>query len=1038
MSENPHRRRLDQFRLVFEHFRKDVRRQRPRIAAGMGFGFLYALTRVVEPWPLKVVIDQVLFHKPSHSPLLRPFVVLGTSPTKVLAASAIALVVLGIVRGFAYYYEDYLLSTAAQDIVYRIRSRLYRHLHRLSLAFHQRRPTGDLLMRLSADIILLRDTLIDTVVNVGTGVLMVVMMLAVMFWVDPLLTFVSLAVMPPIFLLTMLYGRRIRVNARQQRKKEGQVAAAMHEALAAMDVVQLHGAAEREHERFAQLNRRSLKQGTRSVRLEAQMNRAIEMGLAGGAVVVLWVGTLQALHGAITPGLLIVFISYLRASYRPLRRTSKSVQRSAKALAAADRIVEILDTEPELQDAPDAVEAPPFAGEVRLEHVDFAYTEGRPALRDVSLEVAAGTTVAIVGETGSGKSTLTSLVPRLFDPVAGVVQVDGRDVRSYTLDSLRGQISVVRQESVLFGFSLAENIRYGAPDATDEEVRRAADAAGLGTFAAALPDGYDTVLTERGASLSGGERQRVAIARALIRRSPILILDEPTTGLDPPRQEELVGTLRRLAERPTTLLVTHDLRLVRDAAEIVVLDQGRIIARGTYDELRATSPAFRRLVDAQRRLGTATAPPRERPRVDGPRVLRATSLAFRRLVDGQRRLGAATVRPKRDAPDGDGPRVLFYSHNGVGLGHLQRQLDLATAYRDRHPEAAVLLATGSHAAGMFEFPEGIDFVKLPSLAMTDRSRNWRPRDLPLDRDEVVQLRSDLLERTVDGFGPDLLVADFMPAGPYGELLPALDRLDRRGGVAVAGFRDVIDEPDFVRELWDETGVYDTLRERYAAICVYGDPAMIDFAEAYGLDDELTDRLHYCGYIGRTPPQATEVPLYPRPLVVATCGGGADGSQLIETFLRSAGLLRRLRGGTFLAVTGPLMPYDEHLRLARLAEGSGVEMRRSVQQLRAHLAIADCVVSMPGYNTVCDILSFRRPAVLAPRVGPVQEQLVRARRLDEWGAAYLLRELDADLLADLLARALDGPPPPEPSVPLGGAARACEVFDRTLSRVRAPS
>src|SRR5262249_31278648 len=208
---------------------------------------------------------------------------------------------------------------------------------------------------------------------------------------------------------------------------------------------------------------------------------------------------------------------------------------------------------------------------------------------------------------------------------------DGRDVRSFTLDSLRGQISVVRQEAVLFGVSLAENIRYGAPDASDEEVVLAADAAGLGAFAAALPDGYETVLNERGASLSGGERQRVAIARALVRRSPILILDEPTTGLDAPRPEELIRTLRTLAQRPTPLLVTHDLRLVRDADEIVVLDDHQIAARGTYNELGATSPVFRRLVDAQRRIGVATS------------------------------------RPGPERPQVDGPRVLFYSHNGVGL-----------------------------------------------------------------------------------------------------------------------------------------------------------------------------------------------------------------------------------------------------------------------------------------------------------------------------------------------------------------------------------
>jgi ATP-binding cassette, subfamily B, bacterial len=990
--------RSERLRVIAAYFRKDVRRQRRRIAAGMACAVFYALARVVEPWPLKVVFDQVLFHKPARGLLLRPFTLLGHSSTDLLATSGIALALAGVVRGISYYYEDYLLSTAAQEIVYRIRARLYRHLHRLSLSFHQRRSTGDLLVRLSSDIVLLRDVLIDSVVNLGTGAIMLVLMLAVMLAVDPVLTAVSLGVMPLILLLTTFYGRRIRVNSKQQRKREGQVAAAMHEALAAMDVVQLHGAGEREQERFADLNRRSLKQGTRAVRLEARMNRGVELALAGGTVVVLWAGTARALHGAITPGELVVFISYLRAAYRPLRRASKSVQRSAKALAAAERIVEVLDTEPDLSDSADAKEVSVFAGRIVFEQVSFRYAGGPPVLREVSLTVEPGKTLAIVGETGSGKSTLVSLVPRLFDPVEGSVRIDGEDVRAFTLDSLRAQVSVVRQESVLFGLSLAENIRYGAPDATDEEVQIAADAAGLGELAARLPGGYDTVVSERGASLSGGERQRVAIARALVRRTPILILDEPTAGLDASRQEELVDALRDLATQPTTLLVTHDLRLVRDADEIAILDRGRIAGRGSYPELLAGSPQFRRLVAAHERLGTTA-----------PRA------------------------PRKRAPT-EGPRVLFYSHNGVGVGHLQRQLDLAEAYRARHPDAAVLLATGSHAAAMFEFPDGIDFVKLPSLVMTDRYRNWAPRDLPLPLEQVVQLRSELLERAVEGFAPDLLVADFMPAGPYDELLPALDRLERRGGLAVAGFRDVIDAPAFVRELWAETGVYDVLRDRYAAICVYGDPAMVDFVADYGLDDELAARLHYCGYLGRTPRQAGDIPLYPRPYVLATCGGGADGSPLIETFVRAADPLRRTLGGTWLAVSGPLMPYQEHLRLVRLAEAHDIELRRVVPELRAHLAIADCVVSMPGYNTVCDVLSFQRPAVFMPREGPSSEQILRAERLEEWGSAQFVREPSAELLRAALDRALHDAPIPPPPVPLDGAERACDVFDHTLQRL----
>src|SRR5438445_12121979 len=513
-----------------------------------------------------------------------------------LAAVGLALGLIGIVRAIAYYYEDFLLSRAAQQIVYAIRTRLYAHLHRLPLSFHQERKTGDMLVRLSSDIILLRDVLVDAIVSLGTGVILIVMMVIVMALVDPVLTAVALAVMPGIFALAYFYGRRIRVNSQKQRKREGQVAAAMHEAISAMAVVQLHGAGQREQERFHEINRRSLKQGVTATRLEARMYRSVELTLAAGLAVMLSFGTIRTLRGALTPGELIVFISYLRGAYRPLRRASKTVQRGAKALAAAERIVEVLDIEPELTDSPDAKPAPPLTGRIAFEGVSFAYQSGPPVLDGVSLEAEAGTMVAIVGRTGSGKSTLVSLLPRLYDPTAGRVTVDGEDVRGFTLESLREQISVVRQESVLFGVSIAENIRYGCPDASDEEVQAAAEAAGLADLAAGLPDGYDTVLSERGASLSGGERQRVAIARALVRQSPILILDEPTTGLDAAKQQEVLGALAALTRKATTLLITHDMRLVRDADEIVVLEHGRVLARGSYTELDAGCPQFRRLI----------------------------------------------------------------------------------------------------------------------------------------------------------------------------------------------------------------------------------------------------------------------------------------------------------------------------------------------------------------------------------------------------------------------------------------------------------
>src|SRR3989442_1658633 len=475
--------------MIFRSFAGDVRKERGKLVGGMAFGLVYALARVAEPWPLKVVFDQVLFHKPASGSWFRVFTIFGASSYDLLAAAGVVLIGAGLVRGVAYYYEDFLLSSAAQEIVYRIRARLYRHLHRLPLAFHQRRRTGDTLVRLSSDIVVLRDMLVDSVVNIGTGVVMIALMLVVMFAVDPVLTALSIASMPLVVILSALYGRRIRASSRKQRKREGQVAAVMHEALAAVPVVQLYGAEEREQERFDAVNRRSLKQGIKATRLEARMNRGVELALAGATVVVLWVGTLRALRG-------------------------------------------------------------------------------------VSVVVQAGSTVAIVGPTGGGKSTLLNLVPRLFDPTRGRLTIDEHDLRTLTLQSVREQVSLVQQETVLFGLSVAENIRYGCPEATDEEVKRAAEAAGLAGFVGELPDGFDTVLSERGASLSGGQRQRVAIARALVRRTPILLLDEPTTGLDPAARQAVTDPLGQLIDGTTTLVATHSLAAAERAAACAVIDGG--------------------------------------------------------------------------------------------------------------------------------------------------------------------------------------------------------------------------------------------------------------------------------------------------------------------------------------------------------------------------------------------------------------------------------------------------------------------------------
>jgi len=384
---------------------------------------------------------------------------------------------------------------------------------------------------------------------------------------------------------------------------------------------------------------------------------------------------------------------------------------------------------------------------------------------------------------------------------------------------------------------------------------------------------------------------------------------------------------------------------------------------------------------------------------------------------------------------GSAPRLLLYSHNGVGLGHFTRQLRLAAAFRERRPDAQLLLVTGSHAAAEVNRPFGFDYLKLPPIRKVDRYQTWEPREQGTSITELIRLRSDLLRGAVRSFKPDLLIADHLPAGPYGELLGALDELADCGGRAVAGFRDIIDEPEFVRNLWHDNGTYDALRRHYAAICVYGAREVVDFARSYGLAGELADRLTYVGYLGVRRPPGEPGGGAPSPVVTASSGGGVDGGELLAAFIEAAKVLTPRLAGSRLVVGGPLLSKVELNELRRRAAGSGIEVAHFMSGLDRRIADSDLVVTMPGYNTACELLSSNARAIVVPRSGPSLEQRLRAAQLERWDRATVLEPvgLNPERLARAIEANLAGPAPTEAPVPLDGLERSVRLFEALALR-----
>jgi ABC-type multidrug transport system fused ATPase/permease subunit len=558
------------------------------------------LTKALTPFPLKWILDHVLLGKPLPAGGVSGWLAsLASAPESLLLCLCAAMVVLVFFQGAFSYFQRYWISAAARLANNDIRNHVFHRLQLLPLSFHGRLSPGDLVVRLTDDVNTLRRLLVDStteLLKMGFGFVWVLVLMAS---IDLRLTLLALAVAPPIYWLATRFRGRVEELAQVTRTRESEVGAIVQENISSMAAVQAFSRQHQERQRFESEAHASMMADIRRLRLSRGFGRAIELMVALGTASVIYYAGRRALVGELEATDLVLFVPWLRELYSPLQRLAELLLDLSRYVVSGERIAEILRTEVTIRDADDAIEAPPFRGEICFDRVSFGYRPGVPVLRELCFTARPGQLVALVGSSGAGKSTVVNLLLRFFDPWEGAVRIDGTDIRRFELESLRRQINVVLQDTLLLRRSVRENIAFGRPDASLDEVVAAARAAQIHDFIASLPEGYDTLLSDKARDLSGGQRQRLALARALLREAPILILDEPVSAVDALTEARLDQTLAQVTKGRTALIVAHRLATIRRADLILVIEEGRVAEQGTHAELIASSGRYRALYETQ-------------------------------------------------------------------------------------------------------------------------------------------------------------------------------------------------------------------------------------------------------------------------------------------------------------------------------------------------------------------------------------------------------------------------------------------------------